>query len=125
MISNKVMKIDECPGGVFYKADCTCCSNKCITSIDLEYDKDFGDINMNFYKDIAWCSSWGNLNWFQRAWKRITACTRILFTGFIELEESFQITGVDHIDSFIEALNEGKEKLVKHKEQMAKNKEKV
>lgn len=35
----------------------------------------------------------------------------MLFKGYIEVEESFILRGEEHIDSFIEALEEGKQYL--------------
>lgn len=111
MISNRVMKSSEFPDAVYYKVECDCGGDDHMATIELEYDKDLSDISMNFYKKVYWSSHWGNYNWFERTWKRITAATKILFTGWIELEESFLIRGGDHLDTFIEALEEGKRKL--------------
>lgn len=117
-ISNKVMKMDEFGNSVFYKADCTCGSDDHIVTIELEHDPQINDINLNFYKTIAWCSHWGNYNWFERTWNRIKASARMLFTGYIDLEETFMIEGGDHLDTFIDALNEGRSKVqaIKDKE---------
>ena len=111
MISNKVMKMDEFNEAVFYKADCSCGSDDHITTIEMEYDHRINDISLNFYKTIAWCSNWGDENWFGRIWKRIKAATKILFTGYIDLEETFMIEGGEHLNTFIEALHEGKDKV--------------
>jgi hypothetical protein len=104
------MKTDEFKDAIYYKADCDCGSDNHIATIEIEYDKDFGDISLNFYKQVCWSSHWGNYNWFERIWKQIKASIKILFTGWIELEESFLIRGGDQLDAFIEALEEGKNK---------------
>lgn len=110
MISKNVMKTHEFKDSVFYRASCDCGSNEHDVSIEFEHDKEIpGMIFLNFYKTIAWASHWGNLNWFQRIWKRIKCSFTILFTGYIELEESFILQEESNIDGFIEALNEGKE----------------
>jgi len=111
MISDRVMKSNEFNNAVYYKVECDCGSNDHMITIELEYDKDLADISMNFYTQVSWSSYWGNYNWFERIWKRITAATKIIFTGWIALEESFLIRGGDHLDTFIEALEEGKRKL--------------
>lgn len=119
-ISNRVMKMSEFDEAVFYKADCSCGSDNHITTIEIEYDRDLSDISLNFYKEVAWSSHWGNYNWVKRVWKQIKASVKILFTGYIDLEESFLIQGGDHLDTFIDALNEGRSKIqaVKDKEDL-------
>lgn len=111
MISHKVMKMDEFNEAVFYKADCSCGMDDHIATIEMEYDHRINDISINFYKKIAWCSHWGNYNWFERKWKQLQASIKLLFTGYIELEETFTLEGGEHLDSFIDALNEGKRKV--------------
>ena len=115
MISKNVMKTDEFEDSIFYRAACSCGSNEHDVTIEFEIHKDVPTmLFLNFHKNIAWCSHWGNLNWFERVWKRIKCSLVMLFTGYVELEESFIIQYEDQIDSFIEALKEGK-KLIKKK----------
>ncbi|KKL77154.1 hypothetical protein LCGC14_2037660, partial [marine sediment metagenome] len=38
----------------------------------------------------------------------------LLFRGSIELEEAFMLDGPEHIDGFIDALQEGKDKMLKY-----------
>jgi hypothetical protein len=103
------MKTDEFNDSIFYRAACSCGSNKHDIMIEFEYDEDIPSvIFLNFYKNIVWCSHWKNLNWFGRVWKRIKCSLKMLFTGYIELEESFIIEGEEDINAFIEALIEGK-----------------
>ena len=109
MINKNVMKTNEFEDSIYYRVACSCGSNDHDITIEFEKDQDIPSmIFLNFYKNIAWCSHWGNLNIFERAWKRITCSLKMLFTGFVELEESF-ILSEDNIESFIKALIEGKE----------------
>ena len=48
-------------------------------------------------------------------WKRINGCFRLIFTGKIKLEEHLLINNIEHINSFIDALNEGAIKLEGYK----------
>jgi len=103
------MKTDEFEDSIFYRAACSCGSNEHDVTIEFEIDEDIPSmLFLNFHKNIAWCSHWGNLNWFERVWKRIKCSFKMFFTGYVELEESFLIRGEDSIDSFIVALVEGK-----------------
>lgn len=116
MISKNVMKTNEFENSIYYRASCSCGSNEHDVSIEFEIDKDIPSmLFLNFYKTIAWCSHWGDLNWFIQIWKRIKCSLRVLFTGYIELEESFIIRGEEDIDAFIEALKEGKTYITKGK----------
>ena len=117
MISKNVMKTNEFEDSIFYRAACSCGSNEHDVNIEFEIDEDIPSmLFLNFYKNIAWCSSWGNLNLFQRIWKRISCSFKMFFTGYVELEESFILQGEDNIDHFIDALIEGKT-LMKKKRQ--------
>jgi hypothetical protein len=103
------MKTDEFDDSIYYRVACSCGSNEHDITIEFEIDEEIPSmIFLNFHKNIAWCSHWGNLNWFERVWKRISCSFKMLFTGYVELEESFIIQGEDDINDFIAALEEGK-----------------
>jgi hypothetical protein len=108
MISKNVMKTNEFDDSIYYRAACSCNSSEHDVTIEFERDEEIPSmIFLNFYKNIGWCSHWGDLNWFQQIWKRIKCSFLMLFTGYVELEESFILTE-DNIEPFIEALIEGK-----------------
>jgi hypothetical protein len=109
MISKNVMKTNEFDDSIYYRVVCSCGSDDHDITIEFEKDKEIPSmIFLNFYKKIGWCSHWGNLNWFEGVWKRIKCSFLMLFTGYVELEESFTLSE-DNIDPFIEAFTEGKE----------------
>jgi len=113
MISKNVMKIDEFEDSIYYRAACNCGSNE--HDITIEFETDNSMLFLNFYKNIAWSSHW-EAGWFARGWKRIKCSLRMLFTGYVELEESFIIQGEEDIDSLINALIEGKTYITKGNE---------
>ena len=105
------MKTNEFVDSIYYRAACDCGSDEHDVTIELERDEDIPSmIFLNFYKNIAWSSHWGELNWFSQIWKRIKCSLKMLFTGYVVLEESF-ILSEDNIKPFIEALIEGEEYL--------------
>lgn len=109
MISKNVMKTHEFEDSIFYRASCSCGADEHDIMIEFEVKKDMpGYIFLNFYKKVAWCSNWKTGNWFVKLYKRITCALRILFTGYIEVEETFILEDDVNIDGFIEALVEGK-----------------
>ena len=115
MTSLNIMKTAEFDDSIYYRAACACGADEHDVTIEFEKDQHTTMLFLNFYKTIAWCSHWGNeLNWFQRIWKRISASFKMLFTGYIDLEESFILTEKS-IEPFIKALIEGEEYMKKTK----------
>lgn len=111
MISDRVMKTEEFDDSVYYRIACGCGSDEHDTTIEFEYDKDIPSmVFINFYKKLIWSSHWDG-NFITRFWRRIIGALKILFLGYIEVEESMILRDKEHIDGFIEALNEGREYL--------------
>lgn len=93
----------------WYKTSCACGSDNHDCTIVLEKDKEHPvDVSMVFYKKISWADYYGKSNIIARMLKRIQCSLKILFTGYIELEEDFIFHNEQHIDNFIEAMKEGK-----------------
>ena len=110
------MKLNEFDDSIYYRVACDCGSSEDDVTIEFEFDKSCPEfIFLNFHKNVMWNSNWGKSNWIQRAWRRITCSLKMLFTGNIELEESFILKDESNIDGFIEALVEGKNRM-KNKE---------
>lgn len=116
-VSFRVMKVHEFSDSIYYQIACDCGADTCNTTLEFEIDKNIPELLfINIYKDLVWASQWNvdytKWTWrFVDYWKRIKCALRVLFTGYIKVEESFIIRGGDHIDNFINALKEGKEKL--------------
>jgi hypothetical protein len=122
MISKNVMKTGEFEDSIFYRAACSCGANVHDVTIEFEKEEDSPMIFLNFYKKIAWCSHWGDHQKYrQRLWKRITGSLRMLFTGYVELEESFILTE-ENIEPFIRALIEGETYIIKQRQKIEKKK---
>jgi len=103
------MKTFEFDDAIYYRVACSCGADEHDVTIEFEKDDEIPSmIFLNFHKNLGWCPAWENLNIFQRGWKRITGAIKMLFTGYIEVNESF-ILSEDNIEPFIEALKEGKE----------------
>lgn len=109
----RVMKTNEFEDSVYYRATCSCGSDEHDITIEFEIDKDIDHmIFLNFYKKVYWSANWkSNDNWFKNILFRIKGAFKILFFGYLELQEDFILEGEEHIDSFINALKEGKEYL--------------
>ena len=105
-------------------------------TLELEIDKELQMVNMNFYKDLYYCSYWGDpkhrstlkllygrifkkeppdllIELLSDFWLRIKGAIRLLLTGRIKVSESFIFGSDKQIDSFIKALDEGKATLTK------------
>ena len=107
-----VSKVKEWKGtSVWYKVNCACGAGECDSTIEISFDKDFGHIDVEFYKTIMWGAYYQKKWWWQRGWLRIKMALKILFKGYTEHEGSFMIEGIDHLNAFITALEEGREKV--------------
>jgi hypothetical protein len=107
--SYKVMKTGQYDHAVFYQVSCDCGSKD--HQIMLEMDVDDGIFILHFYGDFETTAYWGKPNWFIRQWKKIKLTLRLWFIGYIQMEQEFLLIDDKHIDSFIGALEEGKQLL--------------
>lgn len=110
-ISSRVMKVHEFEDCIIYRLACDDGDPEHDLTIEIEYDKKLNMCFFNFCKRLAWCAYWGSDNWFLCQWKKIKTIFKILFTGYIEVEECLIIQDPEHMEGFIRALNEGKQKL--------------
>ena len=111
MISDKVMKTIEGKDYVFYEVACACGSPDHNLILEMVYDKDIKMVSLTMYQKL-YRQYWGNV-WYKNLYKRIKASLRLLFTGKIETEGELLIKGRGHINDFIKALIEGKDKMSK------------
>ena len=120
-ISNNVMKTNEWKGtSVWYRVGCACSGETCDSIIAFEFDEDFGHIDINFYKTIIWNEYWNNKWFWERWWSRIKVACKVLFKGYIELEGNFMIEEKEHLDEFVNALQEGRGKMLEWQEEFQK-----
>jgi poly-D-alanine transfer protein DltD len=112
MPDNKIMKTHEFNDSIIYRASCDCGSSECDLTLELEKDKDVEMLFLNLYKNLVWSSYWGsNDGWYVNLWRRIKCALTVLFTGYIKVEETFVFHDIEQIEHFINAINEGIEKL--------------
>lgn len=114
------MKLDEYEDAVFYRSSCSCGDPECDITLELEYDKDMNSIDMVVYKKLiydAWFDSTPGekFRWVKEKLNRIKAAIQILFTGRIEQEGAFLFKGIDHMAAFVNAIQEGKSKIMENK----------
>lgn len=120
-ISTGVMKIIEGPGYVFYRVACDCSEPDHDITLELEVDpQDYPIFSLNIYSNLYVDTFWGNKNIFSRAWKRIKIALKVLWSGYVETGSNFLLMKDENIDAFINALQEGKEKLEKYRESWEK-----
>jgi len=94
---------------VFYRISCACDEPEHDLSVEFEWDD--GIMELFFYKTIYWKHYYAHYPWYNKLWKRISASFKLLFGGYLEMQGDILIMEEQHIDSFIEALQEGKTKL--------------
>ncbi len=136
--SKRVMLVDDRNNSITYRCACDCGEASHDVYIEFEYDKDLEHmLFLNFYKDVYFFDGFRrDILWFDHVvkkvkerkfkeaasdffddtlfnyWKnfryRLRKAVRILFTGYLEMNEDFILQGVEHIDNFIKVLEEGK-----------------
>ncbi len=95
-----------------YSMECDCGDRECGAVIEIELDADCQLILLHFYKDVyfdCWkYSDPGFKNYIKRILYRIKKSLVLLFTGQIKLSSDFIIKDIDSINTFIKALQEGR-----------------
>ena len=102
---------------VMYRAACDCTDKDCDITIDLEYDKDLRIIELTFYKDIHFYDRIQDPDTFidkiRNIWYRLKKAIRLILTGNLAMDSSFIFQGEDQVNSFIDALTEGRDYVMK------------
>lgn len=103
---------------IWYKVECDCGSDEHAATIEMEYDKEMNMLSLHFYKEVsysAWCF-WKDDNFFGKVKdayriiiRRIKGAIKVLFTGHLPMEDEFLLVDEQHINDFIEALEEAKQ----------------
>lgn len=93
-------KVRETDDWIMWTTTCQCMSHNLV--VEIEYDKEFDMAMFNFYHDVGWSETETNI--FKSIWKRIKAASKILFTGYLSLNESFMFRDKQHIEDFQKAL---------------------
>ena len=118
-ISKNITKLYESDFYIFYRAICSCCDPDCDANIEFEYDKKFNILSLNFFKKLTLTiGNTSELSFFKKTLKKLNIMTKILFNGYVEMDSDFLIQDVDQIDSFIDALIEGKTKMLNAKDKI-------
>jgi len=112
VVSKNVMEIFDFTDCIFYQVGCGCGNKDCNMTLELENCD--SNMYLNMSKDLAFSVYWGEGNIFTRLWKRIKYASKLMFIGYIKVEESHVFNNSEQIEAFIEALNEGREKLLKY-----------
>lgn len=111
-ISYRVMKTHEFEDSVFYRVACDCCDEEHDLTLMMEMDKD-NILTLSVFGNLE-CSVWyGNKNWFVRFWGKIKKTIEIWYRGYFSANYEMMIFDEEHLDSFISALQEAKEKFGK------------
>ncbi len=101
----------EFDNSIFYKIGCDCMEDEHTKTVELEYDEETRTVQMIFYADLQLDDYYTAMPWWEKPWFRIKKAVRMLVFGKIETQTDFLWADTKSIDDFIEALQEGREKL--------------
>lgn len=112
--SKGVMFLDKFEDrSIWYRIACDCGSKECDTYMEFEFDKKVNMLFLNFHKDVIVCEPYDDkeniIDKLERYWIRFCKSMKLLFTGYLKMEESFILQNKDHINNFIDALQEGRD----------------
>ncbi len=139
-----IMLVDEYEDSIAYRVACSCGDVEHDIYIEVEYDKKFDNITLNFYKDlfifdsieqdILWwddCKKHFRIKEYKTSvrelyenmilhtwmvyWGRFKKAIRIFFTGYIKMNEDFMFLDDEHFNNVIAALQEAKAKMEEHR----------
>jgi len=93
---------------LWYVVRCDCGRKECAADIEIEVDK-YGIMILSFYKKLFY-DCWSDSIWAKFK-HRVKGILKLIFNGYLEVEESLVISDVKHIDAFIDALFEARNHL--------------
>lgn len=108
---------------IYYTAVCGCGDPAHSKILELEFDDNGIEIQLNLHYELNTDTYHWHTNPFQKIWNRIKFATKVLLKGRIEVNGDFLFHGEEQIEDYIIALNEGKKKLAKWKKEIAKQAE--
>ena len=101
----KVCRSHVFQDSLWYIIQCDCGDSRHSLQMEMEVDKD-GILWLHFYADTEYAYYGDNI--IKRIWHRIKGALRLIFIGYIELQEEMVILDKEHIDNFIDALVESR-----------------
>ncbi len=95
-----------------YNVECGCGAKDHRIFVEFEHDDD--TVSIIFHKEVSWDCHWQIKGWWENLRKRISGALTVLLKGRLDFEEDFMLCEIEHIDGFIDALQEGKDKMLKY-----------
>lgn len=126
-VAKGVMLLGEFGHSIMYRVACDCKDPEHDIMIDMEFDKKFGMVFLQFYKDVEYCHydiDEPMSEKLRNIWRTIKAAFRLVFTGYLKTSSEFILQDLDHIDSFIAALKRGRTLCAEQQEEFKKQQEK-
>jgi hypothetical protein len=102
----KSMLLYKTANSICYRVACDCIDPDHDAHVDLEIDE-HKIVTLTFYKKLALCSHWHEKNWLKEKWLRIKFAIKLLWSGYVELEESMIFLEREHLQSLMDCIQEG------------------
>ena len=91
----------------YFRTSCACSDPGHTMELIIDYHKDEGrpDIILNLYSNLSWDDyNWYKSNILSKMWHRLKAAVRIVFTGYIEVNEEFMFRGEKQVRELSDTL---------------------
>jgi hypothetical protein len=115
----KVMLLDKWEGtdktdrAVHCRVACDCGGSDCDVHLDIEYDRELNMVFLEFWKDVYFFDiirdSEATIDKIKNILYRIRKAIRLVFTGYLKMNEDFVLQEEEHIDNFIQIMQDAKE----------------
>jgi len=138
---------------VLYRCSCSCGDPSHDVYIDISFDKELNMLSLEFWKrvsffkfdrrDLLWFDNFKEyvikrkikqallylfdntfIYWFDNFKYRLKNSIKLIFTGYLDMEEDFIFQGEKHISNFIECMKEGLY-LVKQEQKQDENEKRI
>jgi hypothetical protein len=103
---NNIEQIRNDSQSAIYKTSCHCNDSEHDLTIWIDKPDDIFETTIFFNVCGPYPYTWKGETWLKRLWKRIYWSLRILFTGHAVFQEAFIFRDKNHVQDFIDALQE-------------------
>ena len=118
--------MEYCDKTKVFRTSCQCAGEDPLTfhvSTDAEYPEVYLEMWCKCYSNYTvWQDPWYTRP-FRTFWRRLKAATKLMFSGYVEIEGAFIFRGEEHIDEFCETVQAHKEKMKERVEEINNERE--
>lgn len=98
-----IIKTVDLPDYLDFKSECQCGAHD--LHVTIERDAEGGFVSLGFYDGVYLVNQLEDAPWYKRLWKRLRIAYKVLFHGQCEIEYEFVFKNREHVNEFVDFLN--------------------